>query len=323
MTASPPFLGFPNRLADGRLPRAVIFGAGQGSTYPGQASSGYALAAVAIRAASQGDAGLVEHWDFDLGGPLFDGKPVCCIDAGDVPTTMHDNAGNRARIEAKAREVLALPAVPILLGGDDSVPIPFLAGFADHGPVCILQIDAHIDWRDELHGERYGYSNPMRRASEMPHVAGIVQVGIRSVGSARLTEIEAARHYGSRFVTAREVHAQGVEAALRHIPEGARAYISGQGGQNSTGALSPDFAVQVEQAYANLRTALDALGARPDQVAKLTVFVVDHDMSKLEVLTKNVKEMFGEALPAQTLIPVPKLAVDPMLFEVEAIVILE
>lgn len=218
MTTSPPFLGFPDRLADGSMPRAVIFGAGHGSTYPGEDSSGYALAADAIRAASQDDAALVEHWDFDLGGPLFDGKPICCIDAGDIPTTMHDNACNRTRIEAKTREVLALPAVPILLGGDDSVPIPFLAGFADNGLVWILQIDAHIDWRDELHGERYGYSNPMRRASEMPHVAGIVQVGIRSVGSARLTEIEAARHYGSRFVTAREIHAQGVEAALRHIP---------------------------------------------------------------------------------------------------------
>jgi enamine deaminase RidA (YjgF/YER057c/UK114 family) len=108
------------------------------------------------------------------------------------------------------------------------------------------------------------------------------------------------------------------------VPGGAKvAYISGQGGQDSTGALSPDFAVQVEQAYANLRAALDALGARPDQVAKLTVFVVDHDMSKLEVLTKNVKAMFGEALPAQTLIPVPKLAIDPMLFEVEAVVVLD
>ncbi|MDK1489798.1 RidA family protein [Sinorhizobium sp. 7-81] len=108
------------------------------------------------------------------------------------------------------------------------------------------------------------------------------------------------------------------------VPREARvAYISGQGGQDSTGALSPDFAVQVRQAYANLRTALDALGARPDQVAKLTVFVVDHDMSKLEVLTQNVKEMFGGALPAQTLIPVPKLAIDPMLFEVEAVVMLD
>jgi enamine deaminase RidA (YjgF/YER057c/UK114 family) len=107
-------------------------------------------------------------------------------------------------------------------------------------------------------------------------------------------------------------------------PRGARvAYISGQGGQDSTGALSLDFAVQVKQAYANLRTALEGIGAKPNQIAKLTVFVVDHDMSKLEVLTRNVKEMFGEALPAQTLVPVPKLAIDPMLFEVEAVVAID
>lgn len=36
MTASPPFLGFPERLADGLMPRAVIFGAGHGSIYPGK-----------------------------------------------------------------------------------------------------------------------------------------------------------------------------------------------------------------------------------------------------------------------------------------------
>ncbi|RUM02168.1 agmatinase [Rhizobium chutanense] len=226
MTASPSFLGLPSRLADGRLPRAVIIAAAHGSTYPGKDSSGYALAADVIRAASQDDAGLVEHWDFDLGGPLFDGKPVSCIDAGNIETTMHDNAGNRRRIEVKTREVLALPAVPILFGGDCSVTIPFLAGFADQGPLWILQIDAHIDWRDELHGERYGYSSPMRRASEMPHVAGMVQVGLRSVGSARTADIEAAQHYGSRFVTAREVHAEGAEAALRYIPEGARVVVS-------------------------------------------------------------------------------------------------
>ncbi|MBY3596813.1 RidA family protein [Rhizobium bangladeshense] len=108
------------------------------------------------------------------------------------------------------------------------------------------------------------------------------------------------------------------------VPSGARlAFISGQGGQDGMGTLSPDFAVQVKQAYVNLRSALDGLGARPDKVAKLTVFVVDHDMSKLEVLTRNVKDMFGDELPAQTLVPVPRLAIDPMLFEVEAVVVLE
>ncbi|WP_018010563.1 RidA family protein [Sinorhizobium medicae] len=115
----------------------------------------------------------------------------------------------------------------------------------------------------------------------------------------------------------------GYSTAVIVPREGRLAYISGQGGQDNKGALSPDFAVQVEQSYKNLRTALDALGARPEQVAKLTVFVVDHDMSKLEVLTRAVKEMFGETLPAQTLVPVPKLAIEPMLFEVEAVVMLE
>ena len=64
-------------------------------------------------------------------------------------------------------------------------------------------------------------------------------------------------------------------------------------------------------------------GQGPTRVAKLTVIVVDHDMSKLEVLTRNVVAMFGDTLPAQTLVPVPRLAVDPMLFEVEAVVILD
>ncbi|WP_297588986.1 RidA family protein [Roseibium sp.] len=106
-------------------------------------------------------------------------------------------------------------------------------------------------------------------------------------------------------------------------PAGARvAFISGQGGAGDDGAYSSDFSVQVHQAYANLKTVLDALGATPDQVAKLTVYVVDHDPSKLGVLTRNVTDMFGDRLPAQTLVPVHKLAIDPMLFEVEAVVIL-
>lgn len=131
-----------------------------------------------------------------------------------IPTILHDNEGKRARIEAKTREVLALPAVPILLGGDCSTTFPFLAGFADHGPIWILQIDAHIDWRDEVHGERdgacrrHGAGRPAQRRQRTP------------------AEIDAARAFGSRFVTAREVHAEGVEAALRHIPNGARVVIA-------------------------------------------------------------------------------------------------
>jgi enamine deaminase RidA (YjgF/YER057c/UK114 family) len=115
----------------------------------------------------------------------------------------------------------------------------------------------------------------------------------------------------------------GYSTIVVTLSSGRIAYISGQGGQGSRGELSPDFASQVKQAYANLNTALNALNAKPDQVAKLNIFVVNHDMSKLGILTEAVKEMFGETLPAQTLIPVPKLAIDAMLFEVDAVVSLK
>ena len=230
MSVSPTFLGLPNSADDdplrGVAPRIVLFGAGFGSAYPGSDDTGHALAADAIRAASQEDVPLSDHFDFDLGGPLFDNKPVSCIDIGNINTTHHDNAGNRARIEAQTRQVLDQKAVPILLGGDCSVTIPFLSAFAGRGPIWVLQIDAHIDWRDEVRGERYGYSSPMRRASEMSEVAGMVQVGLRSVGSASVSDVNDALAYGSRFVTARDMHSQGVEAALSHIPDGANVVIS-------------------------------------------------------------------------------------------------
>jgi enamine deaminase RidA (YjgF/YER057c/UK114 family) len=106
-------------------------------------------------------------------------------------------------------------------------------------------------------------------------------------------------------------------------PAGRRAaFVSGQGGADATGALPPGFEAQVARAFANLRAALDGVGARPDQVAKLTIYVVDHDPSRLGALTRAVVETFGAWLPAQTLVPVPRLALDGMLVEVEAVAVL-
>ncbi|WP_298976146.1 RidA family protein [uncultured Roseobacter sp.] len=100
------------------------------------------------------------------------------------------------------------------------------------------------------------------------------------------------------------------------------AFIAGQGGETRTGHLAPDFEAQVAQAYRNLATALDGVGAGPEHVVKLTTYVVDHDQSKLIVLTRQLQGVFGSHLPAQTLVPVPRLALDGMLFEVDAIAVL-
>ncbi len=87
MSPHPGFLDFPAHLPGGVQPRIVLFGAPHGTTYPGADPSGFAGAAAAIRAASRDDAQFLDSWDFDLGGPLFEGREPCCVDAGDLPTS--------------------------------------------------------------------------------------------------------------------------------------------------------------------------------------------------------------------------------------------
>ncbi len=103
-------------------------------------------------------------------------------------------------------------------------------------------------------------------------------------------------------------------------PEARIIYIAGQGGEDKNGNLAADFAVQLKQAFTNLRTALNAVGAHPEQVLKLTTLVVEHNESKLQQLTEEVKTIWREKAPTQTLIPVSRLALDGMLFEVDAVV---
>jgi enamine deaminase RidA (YjgF/YER057c/UK114 family) len=110
---------------------------------------------------------------------------------------------------------------------------------------------------------------------------------------------------------------------LAEVAPGARLiFVAGQGGENVDGELQPDFRSQVRQALDNLRTALNGAGASPRDVAKLTVLVVDHSEERLHIFGSELELAFGSGpKPACTLIPVPRLALDGMLFEVEAIAV--
>ena len=204
---------------------AAIFGAPHGTCYPGLDNRIYRSAPDAFRKALANDVQWVDHWDWDLGGPLLQhGQKVC--DLGNLKTKPKDGPGNRALIERTTREILEAGAVPIMFGGDDSAPIPFLAAFAKQPAIVILQIDAHIDWRHERHGETMGFSSTMRRASEGEHVWRIVQAGARGLGSARASEVQDALNWGAHIVTSRDIHHKGVAEVLQHIPEDCDCVIS-------------------------------------------------------------------------------------------------
>jgi agmatinase len=197
---------------------AAIFGAPHGTPYPRIDNRVHATAPNAFRLALQADSEWLNHWDFDLGGPLL-GDGTCRIaDLGNLPTKTKDGRGNRKLIEAQTRKILEAGAVPLMFGGDDSTPIPFISGFSGNSPLTILQIDAHIDWRDERYGERFGFSSTMRRASEQTHVWRIVQVGTRGLGSAREAEVRDAKQWGAHIFTSRQLHHDGLKDVLETIP---------------------------------------------------------------------------------------------------------
>jgi agmatinase len=230
-TNPPPsgFLGAPIEADLARLDADLaVLGVPHGWPYPHPgAMAGCAEAPDAVRRTSQRLAPFRDHWDFDLDAPMLPprGGPRI-VDAGDVPGDPADGAGNSERTTEAVRAILDRGAVPICIGGDDSVPIPIVRAYAGRGPITILQVDAHLDYRDEVSGVSEGYSSPMRRASEMDHVERIIHVGLRGVGSARAADVDESRAAGNLLVTALELRARGVAWLLEQVPADASVFVS-------------------------------------------------------------------------------------------------
>lgn len=211
------FCGVPFTAVDELAADVAVIGAPHGTPYrPGTASHA-AGGADAVRGALSWYSTGTEQMDFDSLQPVFAGASVA--DLGNVTEDLEDGAANRSSIEAVTRAVLAKKSTPILLGGDDSVPIPFIQGLAyGYSEITIVQVDAHIDWRHEVNGVTHGFSSTMRRASEMDHVRNIIQIGARGPGSARQQDCEDAVNWGARVFTARDIHRNGLDEALKAVP---------------------------------------------------------------------------------------------------------
>ncbi len=179
----------------------------------------------AIRDASTlfsfGHAGAYDHED-DV--TYLEGVRI--VDLGDADIIHTDTTNSHANIDAGVRAILKAGALPVVLGGDHSINIPCIRAFEDHGPIHIVQIDAHLDFVDERHGVRFGHGNPMRRAAEQSHVTGLSQFGIRNVSSTAKEGYDAAREMGADILSVRQIRALGIEATLARIPEGVDYYVT-------------------------------------------------------------------------------------------------
>lgn len=167
------------------------------------------------------------HYDFDIDGPLLQGRSdIRFVDCGDVLPDLTKPRDHYRRCELAVRQILKGRGLPIVLGGDHGITNPVLRAFDNVAPVTLVHVDAHLDWRDEVNGVRDGLSSPIRRASELPFVKHIVQIGLRSTGSGRPADYEAAKKYGADLITAYELHDIGMDAVLDRIPGGGNYYLT-------------------------------------------------------------------------------------------------
>jgi agmatinase len=226
--ASGTFLGFPLCTEIDSLEADVaILGIPYGDPYSmDEVTNDQTNAPSAIRLESARLSIGLDQWDFDLGGPLFNGQNIRVVDCGDIPGDPADIKGHYRIAETVVKTILNRKALPVVIGGDHGVPIPVFRALDGHGPITLVQIDAHIDWRDEINGVHEGYSSPIRRASELSHIDRIFQIGMRGQGSARAKEVEDALAYGAEIITAYEVHEKGMDSILDRIPANERYYLT-------------------------------------------------------------------------------------------------
>jgi len=106
-------------------------------------------------------------------------------------------------------------------------------------------------------------------------------------------------------------------------PPGRLVFVAGQVAEDAGGALvgSGGLAAQARQAFGSVGRALAAAGARPDQVARLTIYVVGLRLEHLPAIEAGRVALFGDHRPADALLGVAALAHPGCLIEVEALAI--
>ena len=153
-------------------------------------------------------------------------RAVCkIVDCGDVdilPLLWEDNFD---RMTAAVKGILDHEALPVILGGDHAITFPLVRAFEGRGPITVVHFDAHLDYRNETFGLRYGHGHVLRRVSELDVVDKIVSIGIRSIRHQK-DDVDAHRNDGNVMICAWDVHAHGVDHYRDQLPSGKDVYIT-------------------------------------------------------------------------------------------------
>src|SRR3954466_15381268 len=94
-------------------------------------------------------------------------EALSIVDYGDLPVSPGDTERTYAQVEEGLAQLVAADVFPIALGGDHSITLPELRALAKrHGPLALVQLDAHADTWEQYFGQRYFHGTTFKRAVE-------------------------------------------------------------------------------------------------------------------------------------------------------------
>ena len=140
-------------------------------------------------------------------------------DFGDLSVNPLSIEDTFRRIEKGITPLLYAGVRCVCVGGDHSISLPILRAVAKkHGPVSLIQFDAHNDLWDEYFGSKYSHGTPFRRAFEEGILVdgGVLQVGLRGQVYSE-DDFDFAHGHKVRMVTAEEFHEEGLAPVRRHL----------------------------------------------------------------------------------------------------------
>ncbi len=109
-------------------------------------------------------------------------ETLSIVDYGDVPVSPGDTERTYGQIEEALAPLVEAGVFPLALGGDHSITLAELRVLArKHGPLALVQLDAHGDTWDEYFGQRFFHGTTFKRAVEEKLIdpAASVQAGLR------------------------------------------------------------------------------------------------------------------------------------------------
>ena len=148
-------------------------------------------------------------------------------DVGDADVLPTNPADTFTNVTTATRAILDRGALPVVIGGDHAITFPVVRAFdeAGLGPLYVVHFDAHLDYMPFVHGLSMTNQHAFRHIRKMDSVAGITQVGIRSIRGTETMLADALRD-GNRVVTMEELRDVTVAGMVAALPENARVYVS-------------------------------------------------------------------------------------------------